>query len=322
MTSCRVCDADTNAYLCKVCARELEKALAELPSDLVDLQAVATRQASGPLGLGVGHYGQRDDTDGPWLTIDAAADDPWVFAPAASDQLWVIGNTLSTWIRHLCESRGLQPPIAPRGLWITRRQLIVLRNRWGSRIWREFVPSADQPLADLAVWLVAHIDTIRHDEAAGEIHDEITGMQAENARWILGRPPADEFYGLCDLPDVRVEIDGGELRPVVSTCGAKIFGAIDAKRIDCPACGASYSRAERHESMVAELADSLGTIRQVAATLTKLGRAVTGKQIEGWLRRGLISDRGGHPRLVRVGDVLAQRAIVLGRATARRKRAA
>lgn len=316
---CAVCGAAADAYLCRRCTAEVERALAELPADLADLQAVASRQAAGPLGLGHGHYCERADPRAAWQSLDAPTDEPWVFAAGAADQLWAVGNTLSTWIRHLAESRGIEPPRASRGIWTTRRRLRIARNRAQLRTERVFIPSTDQPVAVLIAWLLSNLDSIRLDEAAEQIHDELTSLPVENRKWIFGKPPAEEFYGLCDAADVRADLDGDHVTPRVSTCGTKLWGAREAKRIDCPVCGASYSRAERHASMLTGLADTLGTVRQVASTLTTLGKPVTVDQINRWVKRGLITERGARPRMVRVGDVLAQRTAVRERAAARRK---
>lgn len=323
--TCGVCGGACQGFLCRRCLAEIERALGDLPADLVDLQAVATRQAHGPLGLGAGHMleGGRDGRPAVAIgdaTSDALGDAGWVFAWAAADQLWVIGVTLSTWIRHLCEQRGLQPPRASRGTYTTHRGLRVERNRMQVRTWRVFHPSPDQPVSPLIAWLLRNLDAVAQDEAAVQLHDEITSLPVANQRYILGRAPADEFYGLCDEPDVRVEQDGPTLTPRVGRCGTQLFGPRDAKQVDCPVCGASYTREQRHDSMVRELTDTLGTVRQVASTLTTLGRPVTIGQIDGWLRRGLIVSRGGTPRLVRVGDVLDRRAAMRKRRTTRRER--
>lgn len=317
--TCTVCGGPVrDANLCKPCTRELERAIAELPADLRDLELVATRQAAGPLGLG----DPARQWDGP-PEDGALGDEPWVFAPAAADQLWAAANTITTWIRHLCETRGIQSPTATRGTHQTVRQLHIDRNRMHVRTRRVFVPSPDQPLGPLVEWLLTNLDAIRQDEAAAQIHDELTGLHTENERWILGRPGLDEYFGVCDAPDVRVEQgDDGTLHPVVSTCGVHLFGITDAKHIDCRACGARYTRSERETAMLRQMADRLATVRQAASALTKLGRTVTVKQIDGWLRRGLIVARGldqNRHRLVLVGDVLTQRQAVLDRAATRRK---
>lgn len=308
--ACAVCQAATDAALCRRCTDEIERALAELPADLENLEAVATGQAAGPVGLGDAAH----QWDGP-RSDGALGDAPWVFAPGAADQLWVVGNTLSTWIRHLCEQRGCAVPrlvtvdtIAARGS-LTRGAVFSSTASVAAS-------------ADAARWLLAHLDSIRLDVAAAQIHDELTALPVENRRWITLPPPAEEFHGLCDAPDVRAELDGDHVTPRISTCGTRLWSREGAQRIDCPVCGASYSRAERQTSMLKELTDTLGTVRQVAATLTSLGRSVTVKQIDHWVRRGFVANRGGMPKLVRVGDVLDQREAFLKRAAARRKRTA
>lgn len=328
MTNCQVCDATTTAFLCKPCTSEIERALGDLPSDLADLQAVATRQAAGPLGLG----DPARQWDGP-RADGALGDAPWTFAWAAADQLAVVANTLSTWTRHLCEARGLTPPVAVRGQWFDRSAVVIRANRAVQlRRWRVFAPASEQPFSALIGWLLTNLDSIRHDEAAAQIHDEITSLPIENRRWIMPPPPEEEFHGLCDAADVRVavgvrlwieanrmHIEHGVIRPSVGRCGTQLWSREKAQRIDCPACGMSYTRAERQASMLAELVDTLGTVRQVASTLTTLGRAVTVGQIDGWIRRGLILSRGGTPRMVRVGDVLDQRATPRKRGWTRRQ---
>lgn len=318
--TCTVCQASTDAALCKRCTAEIERALAELPADLADLQAVATRQAAGPLGLGHGHYCERVDPREAWQPSDAPTDEPWVFAAGAADQLWAVGNTLSTWIRHLCESRGIESPRASRGTWTTRRRLRITRNRAHWWVERVFIPSTDQPLSVLIDWLLSNLDAVRCDVAAAQIHDELTSLPIENRRWIMLPPPEEEFHGLCDSPDVRADLIDGAITPRVSTCGTRLWSREKAQRIDCPTCGATYTRAERQASMLAELVDTLGTVRQVAATLTTLGRPVTVNQINHWVKRGQIAARGTVPRMVRIGDVLDQRAATTARRLSKPRR--
>lgn len=307
---CVVCGGKTDAMLCARCCDEIARALGDLPSDLADLEAVATRQAAGPLGLGHGHYAARTDPTGDWQSLDAPTDEPWVFAAGAADQLWAVGNTLSTWIRHLCEARGLTPPAASRGSWTARtwRTLRIERNRMRVQIHtqRVFLPAGEQPFTAVICWLLEHLDVVRLDEAAAQIHDELTSLPIENRRWIMPPPPEEEFHGLCDAPDVRADLIDGAITPRVSTCGTRLWSRENAARIDCRACGATYTRAERQASMLAELTDAVDTVRAVASTLTKLGRPVTDKQIRNMLGRGLIASRGRVPIMVRVGDVLEQ----------------
>lgn len=290
-----------DAFLCRDCADKLRRVLDDLPGDLADLQRAATRQTRGPLGLGSEErFGERRDTRSPWEPVGppvdgALGDAGWVYAPGASDLLWTAGNTLTTWVRHLCESRGIGVP--ERG-------------------------------ESLPAWLSGRIEAIRQDDAAAQIYDELTWLAGAINSEILGPPPPDEFFGLCDAPDVRVEITDAGLRPVPGTCGTKLWGPRDAQRVKCPVCGQDYTRAERHASMLHEMRDRLGSVSAVAAVLTTLGRPVTIKQIDGWLYRGLISPRGNSVesgrivRMVLVGDILERLDELARRAATRRARIA
>lgn len=329
---CDVCDAETDARLCLGCTAELEQALAELPADLTDLQAVATLQAAGPMGLG--------DPRRQWEgrpTAEALDVMPWVFAPGASDLIWTAANTLTTWVRHLCESRGIDAPqIAERRHQI--RRLAVVRNRWAWRYIDVFTPFGNQPLAPIATWLLANLAAVRQDEAAAQIHDEITWLHTSMDAAIVGRAGLEEFYGRCDSPDVRVlparpvaapigprcygltscghgscdEIRDAEtghpLVTVLGRCNADLYAEPDADVIECRACGVGYTAAERKKAVREQGRDTIGTVSEVVAALTKLGRAVHVETVNSAIRRGRIQVRGlnGHShRLVRVGDVEA-----------------
>lgn len=319
---CPACHAAINTGgLCRNCTRDLERAIAELPALARDLELVATLQASGPLGLGDPHR-QWDEppADG------ALGDAPWEFSPGAADQLWAATNTIAGWVRHLVERYGYDVPTATRGRWSTTRQLVIHRNRARWRDMHVWLPAPEQPITPVVTWLLGHVDTLARDDHAAQALEEFTGLHADMTAAVLGRRPAEAFYGTCDRPDVSVSIDTGRVVPELGKCGAQLFGTEDAARINCPACGASYTRGERFAAMVEQLMDTLGTVRQVASTLTRLERPVTVGQIDGWLRRSLILPRGidqnGH-RLVRVGDVIGQRAAMIERARGKRsKRAA
>jgi hypothetical protein len=329
---CDVCDAGTDARLCLGCTAELEQALAELPADLTDLQAVATLQAAGPMGLG--------DPRRQWEgrpTADALDVMPWVFAPGASDLIWTAANTLTTWVRHLCESRGLEvPPV--NGGYSSVRRFGIVRNRACWLTVRVFAPYASQPLGPIATWLLANLNAIRQDEAAAQIHDEITWLHQSMDAAIVGRAGLEEFYGRCESPDVRVrparpvaapigprcygltscghgscdEIRDAEtghpLVTVLGRCNADLYAEPDADVIECRACGVGYTAAERKKAVREQGRDTIGTVSEVVAALTKLGRAVHVETVNSAIRRGRIQVRGlnGHShRLVRVGDVEA-----------------
>lgn len=106
MAECQSCHAQTQLFLCKRC--------------VADLRELLTGLASGfPLG-----NGRRSR---PWLAAlqDAATGDtrlgestrrstdltsPLPYSETASGLLANVTGMLGTWVRHLCESRGVEAP--------------------------------------------------------------------------------------------------------------------------------------------------------------------------------------------------------------------
>jgi hypothetical protein len=275
----------------------------------------------------------------------------WMYAPGAAVQLEAISNTVGTWARHVAESRRVEldlldpsmlagPVCAPHA----HRRHDPGCSAAGGLACKHYHPdhahrravkgcdddcerlhcphascaairNQDPPPLPAVAWLLDHLDSIRMDEAAAVIHDELTGLAAENDRTILGRAGDDEFYGVCDVPDAGVRSDVDEQGRVMvelfrseRTCGAQLYGPKDAEKVRCQACGAVYETGERHATMRARLPGSLGTLAEVAGALTKLEEPVTVKALQHAMDRGLIPECGRDPqghRLVRVGDVEA-----------------
>lgn len=279
-TKCQVCGADTQAFLCRKCGRELEQAIAELPADATDLEAVMTRQARGPLGLGL-----RDrQWEGPFEE-GSLGDASWEFAPGAADQLWAMRNTLSTWIRHLDESRD---PLAPqKPVFVEVVRVFVIDNRW--RIAREtrlVRDSREVSIEDLATLLVDQLESIRFDEAAAVIYDELVGLHTENGRWILGRSQVEEFLGFCDAAQVTFALDGDTLVPQAAVCGVTLYGRQGEPEVKCPACGARYDSAERHSRIWAQEIDSqLARAHAIADALTTNDEPLSPTLLRKWIQR-------------------------------------
>lgn len=342
---CRVCGSNGDAPLCKACTAIMCRAIKELPTDLADLQLVASRQVVGPLGLGRGRQ-----WDGPFAE-GSLGDAPWEFAPGPADQVWALRNTVTTWARHLIETHKLDGPARrpARPLPATyRRVLTVHRNRavlieevatWAEQAW-------PLTIADICRWLIDNVASIRRDEAAAVIYDELVGLHDENEAWIIGNVNRDEFYGTCDSPDIRfdsrhpagptcpgltdcVHHSCGVIRqrePILvaraSTCGVQLHGPADAATVKCQACGVEYRTADRKAKMREALPDKLGTISEVAGALTQLDAPVSVEALNSAVRRGHIPVRGLDPnrhRLVRVGDVEAYLAHQAERSEKRRK---
>jgi uncharacterized Zn finger protein (UPF0148 family) len=287
LTTCAVCQAKSDGNLCKPCTSELERAIAELPADLTDLELVATRQAVGPLGLGVGRQ-----WTGPFED-EALGDAPWEFAPAAADQIWVIGNTVTTWARHLAETHRLPLPrlrtVRPAGLRIHRNRMYVTVET------REI-----RSISPVTSWLRANLNVIRYDEAAAQIHEELVGLHAENEQWILGRRGVELFAGNCDATQVsfeqrpqlyvernRMHIDpNGPLVPVAAYCGVPLYGRDGETDVRCKACGTRYPLQPRLDEIRDQhINDQLARAHTIADALTTLEEPMGRDLLRKWIQR-------------------------------------
>jgi hypothetical protein len=339
MTKCRACGAATDAFLCQSDANKLEQALAELPAGIRDLEITATRQARvgnlpappkpdvdpdpliGPLHDTCPHDSctriRHEMAAAIGLTLPAhlrtrdarvalvATDLP--LAPAAALLHARAVNAIGTWIRHLCETRGIDPPTATRGTWLIRSRLYIAHNRMHVREpGKVFVPLAEQSVTVATSWLMTNLDAIRMDEAAAEIHTKVLALTAQIAATVDRQDPG-VFAGPCNAPDVRVIVDGDGLRPVVSTCGADVMAKAGEPVATCSACGMAYDLAERKAWLLSQMPDHVATSRDIANALTSIDAPLTSAMIRKMVFSREILPRGtdakGHATF-RVGDVL------------------
>lgn len=333
---CKVCGALNDAWLCKPCTAELEQHIAELPAAIHGLRAVETRQAAGPLRVNryrrwePSHTAAKDYREIPAALrsryeVKSLPETPWPYSPNAVDQLWVIDHTVTSWARHLAESRGVELP-AP--IEIQRR--FAVTSAGVAQVVRRDNP--DQT-ATLIAWLLSNLEAIRFDEAAPEIHAEFAGLADDNALAIFGQADQSEFYGLCDAVGVapnfptfagptctalsgicghdscalihRIEFDYIGAKAVV--CGQQLHAADGDEIVRCASCGQVYPTKTRRKAMLEGLDDKLGTIREVAGSLTTLDHPVSVDMINNAITRRQIATYGvgAHGKLVRVGEVRA-----------------
>lgn len=78
-------------------------------------------------------------------------------------------NTMGSWVRHLCESRGVEPPELATAVRMAR-------------------------------WLRANVRAIANDEAAGEFVDELADLRKRIER-AVNRPQPRKFLGACPTWD-------------------------------------------------------------------------------------------------------------------------
>ena len=274
-STCRVCGAPTQAFMCRNCGRELERACGDMQSLMHELGITATGQARvyriapAPKPDPDAHLWDEEQKqvraflrsrEGR-ITLPSTAT---MVNLAANDLLWRAWHTLATWAMHLAESTGT---------------------------------SGYPTNANLLTWLTANAEAARWNEAAAEIHDEITSLRAD-LRHAVDRSPDRRFAGPC-----QAELPDG------SRCALDLYrqpgGGNDdpAEKIPCDGwqsrprsegCGAVHTVGERAEWLVGELSDAilpLSVLRPASHRLLSL-QWPPHATVRSWHFRGRIESRG------------------------------
>lgn len=231
-------------YLCWGCCKILKRRLDEAAWLAGELTVTVTRQAR--------ITAQADRVGG------ANAERPLPFHWSASDTAWALHNTLGTWAREQCETRGME--YVPLG--------------------RHRVPAGfTDTTSGIARWLSHHVLSIAMSEAAGQVFDEISDAVSAALR-MIDRPPPRMYIGPC-----------GEAHEV-GHCDADIYVSTGAAEATCPACGATHSVDQRRAELRAQVRGLLGTAAELARLLPwVLDQPVTRKRITYYATRGFISTR-------------------------------
>jgi hypothetical protein len=143
------------------------------------------------------------------------------------------------------------------------------------------VPEDPRPTdACLFVWLVAHVDAVRMDEAAAEMVDEIADVHRRLTR-AVDRSPDRIYIGPCgsDVETVVVDERDGVIstRLEHSTCDRDVYREItggtarcDGYRQDGRGCGARHDLAVRQSWFRASIEDMLAPIVEWQAALPEM----------------------------------------------------
>jgi hypothetical protein len=268
-----------DAFLCSSCTARLTRAYAEMPAQLRDLEITLTRQARAGKGDG---------------KATKKAEQPIPFDVAASELAHAVRTALSTQLRHLCESRGIQCPTI------------------GST-------------ASMARWLLSNVDSIRQDEAAADLFNGTMDIVHKLRSAVDNH--GKRFVGECTATIQPVEMEiikhGHQFSVEISApiagarkCGKDLRMKHGDTKIRCDArdpetkrmvgCGATYDAKEYVAGRLGKMGETYERIGFIGDALAMAGymKAATARQ---WVKRGKVypwrEDELGHP-LYRVGDFL------------------
>ena len=301
MTSQPTCDlcarpvGDT-AYVCSPCADKMRADLLRI----VDLAG----EVEGAI-LKLVRYGGSGGGSG---------ERPVPFDDKRAERAAAVGNTISTWARHIAESRGLTVELPdkpkPVGPLCYHGQALPLLNPAKPpcphlSCVEIRTRRAHLGVAVAAAWLAEHdqLEWLRHQQEAAEAFGDLREAAREVER-IVDRPRDRWYAGPCwgELP-----VDEGEAGEP-ERCMVELYAAPGAKTVRCRECGNVYDAESRKQWLLDEARDALVHAELMARALTALGiEDVTPARVRGMARHGRLMAKGtnqaGDPTY-RVGDVL------------------
>lgn len=323
-TTCRVCSADTNAFLCASCSKQLSDAFEKLPGLTDEVVTAMTRQTHVYRTTSRRRRTAEQDWRGSEYALRSTPTPGDLDAGALLSR---VGNTLSTWARHLAESRGTEiPPLHTAAIVVTDVYVTVVRNRW--RILREpriVREPRQRTQAALVRWLLEHRDAIRHDEAAEQIHADILRLR-DDMLAAVDCAPSPLYAGPCQatVSEPLTEMRNGTIyiHVVTRKCERQLYAWPGAESITCDGygsrepgdegCRTQHGFPEREEWLLDSIEDALVPIdtlhdvtrgKRPMISLTWPPHAT----VRSWRFRGQLAprrvDRGGR-EWFRGGDVL------------------
>lgn len=289
MSNCRVtdCDAPTQTFICNLHLGEIRKALRALPELLDELGVTIARQDKGG---GASVYAARVRGDvGDWRdkrSDFALVATPWPFSWDAADVRDATQETMRTWAHHIAESRGLfelpaRASVAGKPCeWICTHPRCDTHRRL--RVLHELAVEAK---VDPRGFLLGVSKSIAMDEAAGDMHDEITYLPGY-VRRAIDRQEADVFAGRCSATSVYTHVeDDGTVIPEISQCGTDLFARPGDDEVRCSECGKTYPMTGRREHLIESAEQELARPQAIANALTEWEAPVNATTIRKWIQR-------------------------------------
>lgn len=278
MSKCQVCEGRAQLFLCLTHITALRDALREMPWWLGKLKdaAVGDVKLGEPSRRGTRAHELDEFTgaDGAdkldkarragRFDLDKVLAHGRVNAKASRlrDQA---GNDLVTWVRHICETRGVTP--------------------------------ASTDAKGCAEWLAEHVHAIASDEAAGECYNAIIDL-TDQIRRVVNRPEPPRFCGPCttELTDEqRAKFDDGRTH-----CRVQLYAKRAARVVTCPECRTEHNIDELQEAMLTEADEySFSVSDLVDFILPKIGIGVPRRTLQHWAKVGELVPSGWESNVAR-----------------------
>ncbi|SIE44743.1 gp75 protein [Mycobacteroides abscessus subsp. abscessus] len=268
MTNCRKCSQPAQLFLCCKCVDALREHATQLAWLVERLDETVTRH---------------DKLSSP--TIGKSSDEPLPFNADASTLAHRARNTITTWVRSICEHRGIEfEPVR-----VVPLDFIgpLPDSRW-RRLPRRYQPTP----ADMCEWLAEHAHAIALTPGAQECAADMAEL-CESVLKTLNRTTR-QFAGPCPT------VTGHNRRGEQITCGHMLYARDDESFVQCPACEANVD-VQRNRLRVAVDRDLMTetklveTLRAVEGGLDEDGNlqpAPSSRTVRRWIKRKQLFTRG------------------------------
>lgn len=273
--ACVICSRSTDAFLCWEDTKRLKSTLESVPWLDENLEVTVLRQ----------------DQLGKADTVKAkGTETPLVFNDGASEFRRGLRDTLTSWVRELCDSRGVT--FKHIDCDCTHPATFVGPLRPGER--RERCHLRPITTSDLAAWLAHNVVAIMHSEDVQHRYQEITVLVEKAVEWI-NRPEPPVYRGPC--PTIIGEDRG---RPIF--CATDLYADKGSAFAKCPRCKADHDVYKIEQNLLGEMDGILMSAAEILRVTRELGEPIPRNRFYGWRKDGRIQPRAYRGRDGRITD--------------------
>ena len=264
------------AYFCPRLATRLRTGLlwlASLAGDVDD--QVAKLDRSGPATAGA----------------PAAKERPLPVNLDAAETAWVAASAVTSWVSDVAERRGVPFPYAAAAPPRQAGPLCVQAGRaagCGHPSCEQMVADVNRaaspahPVRRLALWLLDHVEWLRHQPDGVDAVDEL-GDAVRQVEQAVDRQRDRWYAGPCGEP-AFTEVGGG------GVCDGELYAVSGARSARCPKCGTVVDAHARRDWLLGEVAEvtlaAPGRLALAAAAVTR--SPVTPARVRGLIHRGTL----------------------------------
>jgi hypothetical protein len=194
----------------------------------------------------------------------------------ASDLFDDVQNMLGSWVRDVCERRGLY--------WIDDPTFIgPLRSNE-----MRFAP---RTASAMAIWLRDAVSALASAECAEESFRDIQNAAGRMER-AVNKPPEPKTCGPCPTPGEHTK-DGFKLADVREKCGTRLEARATATEVRCPVCKQTHSVDALTDRLLMDMHYMSFTIRELLdVVLPRADEHIPRRTLYDWAAKGKLKATG------------------------------